>query len=804
MRWFVSSIAAVTLLACGDDGGAPADAGTETDAFVPTDAGTDASVRPCPPLPGVAPAADPTPIVVERWMMGSVGTSSDPVLSAIEAGTFTVPAEGVDGDGVDWFPVAPDDDGRIETGLGGIFYAVTRVDVPEGTRVFARLDTVLSVYVNGVPQPGDLYGSRRMRVPLPTRPGENLIAVRSFGSRRDPEVQLFATPDEIVFNPNDLTAPDLRVGDDARQWLGVPVANTTERPLLDVTVRVVENDWFEASAVELPALAPGAVTKVPFELVPKAAWETPDTTVSARLRVESCSLDAVYETTVELGTVAADVPFRRTFRSRMDGSAQYFGVRPPADFDPESEYALVLSLHGASVEAIGQAGAYSEKDWAIVVAPTNRRPFGFDWEEWGRLDAVEVLETAQAIWRVDPTRVYLTGHSMGGHGTWHLGVMFPGRFATIGPSAGWESFYSYGGASRPSGPVGRARAHSDTLVYLSNLARRGVYIIHGDADDNVPVTEGRNMYDAVQGVTSDVVYHEEPGAGHWWDDSATPGADCVDWPPLFDFMQERTLDPTELDFDFRTPGPWVSPTHSYATIVSVSDPMQDATLVSGQTSGDEVTLVTGNVRALVLDGTALAAKGIARVVVDETTVDVTDGPLPVGPSTGKRLGRSGPLNQAFHRPFCFVYAEDASPVYRHYASYLVSVWAIIGNGHACAVPASAVTEALRADHQLVWLGVPESALPDGAESPFDWSADAVSVGSWTFSDAAAAVVVPRGDGLDAVMVTTEGDEHLLFRHQPFSSRAGLPDYTVWSEAGGLALGYFDPEWAFDAALGVGP
>ena len=53
--------------------------------------------------------------------------------------------------------------------------------------------------------------------------------------------------------------------------------------------------------------------------------------------------------------------------------------------------ALFLSLHGASVEAIGQADAYSPKKWGPIVCPTNRRPYGFDWEEWGRWDALEVL-----------------------------------------------------------------------------------------------------------------------------------------------------------------------------------------------------------------------------------------------------------------------------------------------------------------------------------------------------------------------------------------------------------------------------
>src|SRR5262249_27782755 len=136
---------------------------------------------------------------------------------------------------------------------------------------------------------------------------------------------------------------------------------------------------------------------------------------------------------------------KRTFVSDIDGSVQYCAVqpaRPPAPV-PGPALALVLTLHGAGVEAIGQADAYAGKTWAHIVAPTTRRPFGFDWEDWGRLDALEVLEVARASLKTDPRRTYLTGHSMGGHGTWHVGVTFPDRFAAIAPSAGWVSFASY-------------------------------------------------------------------------------------------------------------------------------------------------------------------------------------------------------------------------------------------------------------------------------------------------------------------------------------------------------------------------
>ena len=49
---------------------------------------------------------------------------------------------------------------------------------------------------------------------------------------------------------------------------------------------------------------------------------------------------------------------------------------------------------------------------------------------------MEVLGIAKKDLRTDPTKTYLTGHSMGGHGTWNVGVHYPDKFAPIAPSAG--------------------------------------------------------------------------------------------------------------------------------------------------------------------------------------------------------------------------------------------------------------------------------------------------------------------------------------------------------------------------------
>src|SRR5262249_7420288 len=160
-------------------------------------------------------------------------------------------------------------------------------------------------------------------------------------------------------------------------------------------------------------------------------------------------------------------------------------------------------------EASGQAACFSPKTWAHVVATTNRRPYGFDWEDWGRLDAMEVLELATKELSTDPRRTYLTGHSMGGHGTWHLGATFPDRLAAIGPSAGWISFWSYAGARKPENPTPvdelllRCTNPSDTLALAHNYAQHGIYVLHGDRDDTVPVQQARTMRQVLAGFHPD-------------------------------------------------------------------------------------------------------------------------------------------------------------------------------------------------------------------------------------------------------------------------------------------------------------
>jgi hypothetical protein len=114
----------------------------------------------------------------------------------------------------------------------------------------------------------------------------------------------------------------------------------------------------------------------------------------------------VDEKKIILEAVDASAKYSSTFISSIDGSLQYYAVTPQLN-GPKENAALFLSVHGAGVEAIGQAKAYQSKDWGTLVAATNRRPRGFNWEDWGRLDALEVLQLAKEKFKPDPQRSIL-------------------------------------------------------------------------------------------------------------------------------------------------------------------------------------------------------------------------------------------------------------------------------------------------------------------------------------------------------------------------------------------------------------
>ena len=469
---------------------------------------------------------------------GRAALGTDAIAAALVAGTHVPPKEGdvvqpAEGPARTWRKLKRSENGSFQAPelRGGHAAAVVHAEA-DGISILEASGHG-SAFVGGVARAGDPYGNGSLRLPVTLKAGDNPILFS--GGRGSLKFRLVPPKAAAMIDLGDATLPDLVVDEGGGTKGAVVILNASNAPLegasLSVHLRTKAGDRvvFSISTDPVPVIPPLGVRKVPFRI--PAAADAPEGKAELKLDLILAGSPTPIDTaTTSLSVVPPSAKRKRTFVSEIDGSVQYYGFVPASAPPPAGKApGLILTLHGASVEGIGQARAYGAKPWADVVAPTNRRPYGFDWEDWGRLDAIEVLDLASKSLGSDPRRTYLTGHSMGGHGTWHVGVTFPDRFAAIAPSAGWVSMASYAGARRPDGDdpvaalVARATLPSDTLAFAPNLTKLGVYILHGDADDNVPVTQARTMRAALGAFHPDFAYYERPGAGHCGGTSASTG-----------------------------------------------------------------------------------------------------------------------------------------------------------------------------------------------------------------------------------------------------------------------------------------
>ena len=189
----------------------------------------------------------------------------------------------------------------------------------------------------------------------------------------------------------------------------------------------------------------------------------------------------------------------------------------PGDYDPESAqtYPFILFLHGAgergddldSVKLHGPPKFLDqEKDFPfIVVSP--QCPAGEWWESY-KLNTL--MEELAEKYRIDRHRIYMTGLSMGGFGTWDFASRYPHWFAAIAPICG-------GGDER------RVRRLKDLPVWT----------FHGMKDQVVPVERTLELVRALEQVEGDIIFTVYPEADHdsW--------SETYDNPALWDWFLEH-------------------------------------------------------------------------------------------------------------------------------------------------------------------------------------------------------------------------------------------------------------------------
>jgi poly(3-hydroxybutyrate) depolymerase len=202
--------------------------------------------------------------------------------------------------------------------------------------------------------------------------------------------------------------------------------------------------------------------------------------------------------------------FKRHYSFTDAGEVMPYRLYVPTAYKGDRAYPLIVMLHGNGLnenqfmDGNGDLQRLAEERGYIVVAPLGYRVdggYGYNngsrsAEEDRKLqlsekDVLNVLDLMKTFYRIDPARILLAGHSMGGGGTWYMGA----KHATL-----WAGLASFAGAATPE--------------TIPPLPRTPQFIVHGDADATVTVERSRSMVAALKKLGVDHQYVEVPGGTH--------------------------------------------------------------------------------------------------------------------------------------------------------------------------------------------------------------------------------------------------------------------------------------------------
>ena len=226
----------------------------------------------------------------------------------------------------------------------------------------------------------------------------------------------------------------------------------------------------------------------------------------------------------------------KAYRADWDATLQPYALYVPPAYKPGRPWPLIVALHGAYSDhrhnlrrVFGLDNRPRENDAeasrnelplpdvpALVVSPFGRGELmGYD--GLGGDDVMRVIKDVRRAYDIDPDRITLTGLSMGGDGTWQIGLRHPELFAALAPVCAVADY------RRMVKPADAALFDLDALdrqsapALAANAARMQVFIFHGDKDPTVPVADSRKMVERFRQLGmlgKNVRYTEYPGVGH--------------------------------------------------------------------------------------------------------------------------------------------------------------------------------------------------------------------------------------------------------------------------------------------------
>jgi predicted esterase len=381
---------------------------------------------------------------------------------------------------------------------------------------------------------------------------------------------------------------------------------------------------------------------------------------------------------------------RLAYRDPVDGSPQFGQVYLPPNYDPSKKWPLVLYLHGYNPDnpkyvkwwAIDSRHHNRAEDYGVIyLIPHGRGNTGY--RGIGEQDVLRCIQMAKERFSIDEDRVLLSGESMGGGGTWHVGTRNPELFAAIAPVfGGWDyRVHMPDEEIEKLTPLERFQHDSwSSFAQTEALLTTPVFVNHGDADHLVDVENSRYIIRQLQRWRYNIRYGEQPGGGHF---------DSDHWPAIMEWLleQERVSHPREVRI--RSAKLKEAKAH-WVRVEQQADPFAFMQVKAECVAPNAIRLDTDNVLAVTLSpGGELADPAKPLTVVwnetDIQTVPLVDGKATItspDAMTGPLLKRpelAGPASDVQATPFAIVLGTaSTNPLMQAFCEYhakaLVHQW----------------------------------------------------------------------------------------------------------------------------------
>ena len=500
--------------------------------------------------------------------------------------------------------------------------------------------------------------------------------------------------------------------------------------------------------------------------------------------------------------------------------------------DPTQRYPLVVALHGYDGSPDGILGAFIDASVdstarpnvdGFVLAPnaygnTFYRGAGerivLDWIDW-----------ALATYPIDPRKVSITGVSMGGTGTTHLGLRYAERFSALASLCGYQSFFvrqdTEGG---PNTDWERSRMHHwSPASWAANGAGLGLFLARGTQDTPLSHTSVLQQSYATAGLRARA---EWPSAGHrLW---PVVYSNARMWPWLTAFRRADIPGKVVLTTDSLRYGK-----RDWLQITKLERTGNRATVVAEQQSDGRILVATQGIVGLSLSPPRGATA--TTLEVDGVTLHSasSSNPIALSKDSGtwreattpnwngqKRAELEGPIRDAFLDKLLFVYGT-LEPRTRRSNREIAQNWADGGNGVTFDYPVIAdtdLTERQLHDASLFLVGTEQDhlllkrwreQLPIGSDRSRLRLGDSV----FDYPQVGALFIYPNPEGPHYVVVLTAPSLAGLWKS--LSLPKLLPDYIVWDErlapAAGrqllgavpaVAAGLFEEDWSLPAGAGA--